>query len=150
MSYGGSVEQAIVLDYFNRIVAALEPLVGQFDRFGFPTMDLAEWLQLRMSEFLHEFAFECKHPAFHEEREWRIMFDGGDLRFRAAGNRLVPYTTLDMSSVSNPNLMPVREIVIGPCAEAFASERVLTYLAESLGYGHSGISFRTSHAPYRQ
>lgn len=149
MSYGGSAEEGIVLDYFGKIVAALAPLAGEFGRYGFPSMDLTEWLSLRMSEFLHEVAFECKHPAFHEEREWRILAGDGNLRFRASNNRVVPYKLLDMSSVDNPSMMPVKEIVIGPCANGIESERVLTYLADSLGYGHSGIHFRKSVAPYR-
>ena len=72
MSYGGSAEERIVLDYFSKIVASLGQLECAFDHYGFPSMDFAEWLRLRMSEFLYEVACECKHPAFHEEREWRL------------------------------------------------------------------------------
>lgn len=149
MIYGGNKEEQIVLDYFNKIVAALSSLTPGFDKYGFPTMDLEEWLRLRMSEFLHEVAFECKHPAFHEEREWRILGGTGDLRFRASNNRIVPYKLLDISSVDDASKAPIKEIVIGPCANPMESERALTYLADTLGYGHAGIKFRRSQAPYR-
>lgn len=149
MLYGGSVEEEIVVRYVDRVVAAIGKIEVGADRYGSGKMDLHSWLRLRTSEFFYELAFECKHPAFHEEREWRIMPRGGDLLFRASKGRLVPYQVLDMSSDSNPALMPVKEIVIGPCVSDFSTERVLTYLADRMGYGHLGIHFRRSQAPYR-
>lgn len=149
MLYRGDTEEGIVRRYYDQVVAALAALGGRLDRYGFPSMDLAEWLRLRMSEFLHEVAFESKHPAFSEEREWRILAETGDLQFRASNDRIVPYRLLDMSSADEPSLMPIREIVIGPCADRMESERALTYLAHAHGYGHSRIHFRRSAAPYR-
>jgi hypothetical protein len=150
MMYGGSVEEEIVLRYVDQVVEAIREIETEFDRFGYPQMSLSSWLRLRTSEFFYELAFECKHPAFNEEREWRILARGGEMLFRASSGKLVPYKTLDMTSISNPSLMPVKEIVIGPCTNSFEAERVLTYLADKLGYGHSGIRFRKSGAPCRR
>ncbi|UPJ39776.1 DUF2971 domain-containing protein [Bradyrhizobium sp. 40] len=150
MIYGGSVEERIVTKYFSDFASALAPFANRLQTFGWPEMSFDSWLQLRISEFLHEVAFECKHPAFHEEQEWRIIALQGEVRYRASANRLVPYRVLDMTSAQNEKLMPIEEIVIGPCAPAMESERVLTYLADSLGYGHAGIRFRRSNAPYRK
>ncbi|SFJ70305.1 Protein of unknown function [Bosea sp. OK403] len=149
MIYGGVAEEQIITDYFGKIVRALTPIEGAFARYGYPSMTFDAWLQLRMSEFLHEVAFECKHPAFHEEREWRILASGGDIRFRASNNRIAPYKSLDMSSSVTPSLMPVKQIVIGPRADKVESLKALTFLSDALGYGHSGIAIRYSSAPYR-
>lgn len=150
MMYGGSTEEEIVVRYLDQVVEAVREIETSPERYGYPSMSLNSWLRLRTSEFLHELAFECKHPAFHEEREWRILATGGELLFRASNGKLVPYKTLDMRSVSRPELMPVREVVIGPCTNAREAEKTLTYLADKLGYGHSGIRFRQSEAPYRR
>lgn len=150
MIYGGSKEEEIVLDYFSDVAAALAPHTASLDKLQFPSTRFDLWVQLRISEFLYEFSFECKHPAFHEEREWRIMAGKGPVLFRAGNNRLIPYRLLDMTSVDSETLMPIKEIVIGPCAHSMESERALTYIAESLGYGHGGIRFRKSTAPFRR
>lgn len=150
MIYGGSKEEGIILTYFADVAEALAPHAASLDRFGWPSTRFDHWVQLRISEFLHEFTLECKHPAFHEEREWRIMTTKGPLLFRAGGGRLIPYKKLDMTSVDADTLMPIEEIVIGPRAHPKESERALTYIADSLGYGHSGIRFRKSIAPYRR
>ncbi|MBR0706115.1 DUF2971 domain-containing protein [Bradyrhizobium liaoningense] len=150
MIYGGSAEEQIVTGYFSDFASALAPFASRLHTYGWPETTFESWVQLRISEFLHEVAFECKHPAFHEEREWRIMALRGEVRYRASANRLVPYRVLDMTSAQDEKLMPIEEIVIGPRAPAMESTRVLTYLADSLGYGHSGITFRRSSAPYRK
>jgi hypothetical protein len=91
MIYGGSIEQRIISEYMSDLAVALTPFADRLHTFGWPETSFDLWLQLRISEFLHEFAFECKHPAFHEEREWRIMAAGSELRYRASANRLIPY-----------------------------------------------------------
>ena len=150
MVYGGSDEETIVSRFFSDFAEALVPFADQLETFSWKETSFDSWVQLRIREFLHEFTFECKHPAFHEEREWRIMVHAGELKYRSTNNRLVPYRLLDMTGTRDSRLMPIKEIVIGPCAPAMETERVLTYLAESLGHGHAGIEFRRSISPYRK
>ncbi len=85
-----------------------------------------------------------KHPAFEEEREWRLVVEqpGTDpLGFRDGTIGLSPYTQVLWSPSA------VRELVIGPTAhpaqQHSAARRLLTR------HGLSAVRLRLSDAPYR-
>ena len=107
------------------------------------------WLSVRLGECLTELAFYSKHDSFKEEDEWRIYASSADLEFRVSQGRIIPYTTVDMSSRKDEELMPIEEIILGPRNNRLDAERVLMYMASEYGYGHGGISIYPSKAPYR-
>jgi hypothetical protein len=70
-----------------------------------------------------------KHPAFHEEKEYRIVFirdpfpdpptEPRPVRFRPRGGLLVPYVAVDISPNvgDHQDVLPIADIVIGPRLE---------------------------------
>lgn len=92
-----------------------------------------------------------KHPAFVDEREWRLVRIGlqdgisGALQFRLASSHLVPYVEWSVAAGFGQRLL--KEIVIGPSPhfaidaasiEHFLSQRVAT-----------GVIVRSSTVPFR-
>ncbi len=151
--YGGMEEQQLLDQLFLGFAERIQPYLDQLDSTGW-TSDhgdqiLREWLSVRMSECLGELTMECKHSSFAEEQEWRIYAAPSQMQFRVSGGRIVPFKQIDMSSATNPNLMPITRIVVGPKADWRATERVLMYIADQYGYGHSGLNLTRSSAPYR-
>ncbi|MCG8691155.1 MAG: DUF2971 domain-containing protein [Minwuiales bacterium] len=106
-----------------------------------------------------------KHPAFADEREFRIVhseyphvyksmpfLDRAPYRFRESTGIIVPYvTTRDLAdsdvSTKYPEQLPIREIVIGPGADADSLERGINALLKVKGYQE--VVVRRSTAPLR-
>jgi len=146
-------------------VALLDDLVDEllqnFTRLADPYLDASDatgwrggsttrdYMSVRLSECLMDLAFESKHPSFVTEREWRVYCENGPILFRARQGQIVPYRELDITSNERPDLIAVEEIVMGPRLTPLDTERVLTYIADTYGYGHAGIQFLSSRAPYR-
>lgn len=102
-----------------------------------------------------------KHPAFSEEREWRLVHDGppkhltgedGDeivdhesYDVRIVGDRLVPYRTLSIGTATSH---PFKEIVVGPRHD-FESTRNALRLALLKWKVKDPIQITPSTAPYR-
>ena len=107
------------------------------------------WLSVRLGECLSVLAFQSKDDSFKEEDEWRLYASSEKFEFRVSNGKIVPYTTVDMSSREDNQLMPVREIILGPRNDRLDTERVLMYMASEYGYGHGGIEIYPSKAPYR-
>jgi len=153
MVYSGEDEQRLLDSLFEGLGAILKPHIRLFgpstERLSNTTAHPRTWLSVRLSEALYELTIQCKHHSFREEKEWRIQPAATSTQFRISRGRLVPYTVLDMTSTSSDRLMPIEEIVIGPKANRLDTERVLMYLGEEYGYGHSGFKISQSEAPYR-
>lgn len=107
------------------------------------------WLSVRLGECLNELAFQSKDDSFKEEDEWRLYVPSRKFEFRVSNANIVPYTTVDVSSPKEKELMPIQEIILGPRNDRLDTERVLMYMADEYGYGHAGINIRPSKAPYR-
>ena len=103
----------------------------------------------RLELLLMELAPTFKDPSFAEEREWRLLTvpqDFRTMRYRAAGNLVVPYATLTLAST--PSEMPIVEVVVGPSLnQSLLRLGVMAYRAS----GRCAIaSVRESSIPYRQ
>lgn len=102
----------------------------------------------------------CKNPAFHEEKEWRIVYRpmiwrnqnglsvlGGndEIAFRTSGRNLVPYFKLQFSEKCQQ--VPIDEIVLGPKQNVTKDLDVLAWYLEQneLAVRH----LRQSAATYR-
>jgi hypothetical protein len=153
MVYSGQDEQSLVDELFEGLGAIIKPYLPIFgapgEKLSYDSSQPRTWLSVRLSEALYELTVQCKHHSFQEEKEWRIRAVPNSTQFRSSRGRIVPYTVLDMTSSKNDNLMPIEKIVIGPKAHRLDTERVLMYLGEEYGYGHSGFEIFQSDAPYR-
>ena len=98
--------------------------------------------------------FMMKNPAFSDEKEWRVMaflvskpgeidLDQMQLcRFRAAGDRVIPYVDVDLSLVKED---VIEEVLLGP--KNITPERYLSGLLENSGF--KNVRIRRSEASYR-
>jgi hypothetical protein len=87
-----------------------------------------------------ELATWCKHPAFAEEQEWRIVYlrstDARPIPVRHRANRglLVPYVELALPNTvsGNHDHLPVTEINCGPSAEPVLKQQGVRSLLSSM------------------
>lgn len=102
-----------------------------------------------------EVAAWCKHPAFEEEREWRIVYQRTTdsaplgLRFRPKMGFLVPYVELALPEPTGvgAGIMPVRHINHGPSSDPRSREGVRMFLESQSHY--SEVEVMGSLAPLR-
>lgn len=104
-----------------------------------------------------------KHPAFKDEKEFRLVYSEYDYllaslkkdrispRFRIANGSIVPYiTTRDTVRLglrdSYPELLPLKEVIIGPSNTDTLYKGVKEYLLEN---GYSDVRVEMSKAPLR-
>jgi Protein of unknown function (DUF2971) len=93
------------------------------------------WRHAFWQEFL-VLAARIKHPAFDEEREWRLIYDARITpivkpRYRPTRSQLVPYITipLDVSQEATP----IRRVIVGPNPDTYLANVTLNhFLAFSL------------------
>lgn len=101
-----------------------------------------------------------KHPAFADEREFRIVhvespamlqspsYKQAPHRFRQSGGVLVPYvTTRDLAENHYPDKIPLEKVVIGPSPHAEVLQRGVEELLSTHGY--DTVQVRRSTAPLR-
>ena len=86
------------------------------------------------SRFLSAF----KHPAFSEEREWRLMsrINPKTVQFRPRGNILIPYIELDVTSqqLTNTGKIPLTKIIHGPTLHSDTTKYSVRRLLDESSY----------------
>lgn len=90
-----------------------------------------------------------KHPAFREEREWRLTLPENfatETHHRPGQSMLIPYCHIPLTSTTN-KLNCIREIVIGPGPHPELSEKSLQSLLKTIGLDR--VQIRQSQVPYR-
>jgi hypothetical protein len=97
---------------------------------------------------LSSLAPALKHPAFSEEKEWRLVCwkSMGDAEYRIARSMLVPY--LPVPFITTNNFLPITDIIIGPTPhpdlDAFALGSLLAkHNATEVAVTPSVIPYRT-------
>ncbi|HUY24964.1 MAG TPA: DUF2971 domain-containing protein, partial [Candidatus Saccharimonadales bacterium] len=103
-----------------------------------------------------EVAAWCKHPAFEEEREWRIVYQRAtdatplDLKFRPTEGFFVPYVELELPEPTGvrAGTLPARHINHGPSRDGARTRVGLDQLLRSLP-DFADIEVRGSLAPLR-
>lgn len=95
---------------------------------------------------------QLKHEAFKEEREYRLIYAGGDghlisTRARAAG--LVPFVNFAVNLPEDGKRPDetLAEVVVGPGADQYGQVAAVRDFLQAKGYGR--VPVRTSEAPYR-
>lgn len=102
-------------------------------------------------DFFMEFsrlASVFKHPAFHEECEWRIISDlipSNRLAFMVRNSIFLPYFEINFGEI---NPFPIDEIIIGPAPEQSLAR--LSLIQFLINMGLQGISIKESSTPYRK
>jgi hypothetical protein len=103
-----------------------------------------------------EIANWCKHPAFAEEREWRLAYLRAEdpeplhLEHRTATGRLMPYVELEVPRRVGlrPDVLPITHIRCGPSPEPEIKRRGVLSLLEAVDrYGD--VTVEVSPTPAR-
>lgn len=99
-------------------------------------------------------AARCKNPFFHEEQEFRLIYDPsvdltspkmGQRQFRPRGDMLVPYYALPLPADTHVFC----RIVFGPKSAYKHNEKVARALLSEGGFKLEGIDFCHSEGTYR-
>jgi hypothetical protein len=93
-----------------------------------------------------------KDPAFHEEKEWRLVLPvlkektklQNPRRFRPGSTTLIPYIQYPLLRKSDQKL-PLVDLILGPGSDAHAGEAALSFLRDQ----HLDVTPRESKVPYR-
>ncbi len=95
-----------------------------------------------------------KHPAFKDEREWRIIYLGGENKVRASSSTIIPYTCMYFSppiTHGQPSgkrfYKEIASVVIGPCPHPALVARSVKGALEQAGCFLPDVS--NSKVPYR-
>jgi hypothetical protein len=96
-----------------------------------------------------------KHPAFREEKEWRLVarpWSGatnakktGNLKFKSSRGMLTPY--LELSPKEDKSLLPIVSVRYGPTLEKRRAENTLSLFLKQLGY--TNVHLHGSEIPVR-
>jgi len=108
-------------------------------------------------EFL-QLAARIKHPAFEEEKEWRIIsevktYDDRQVAFRPGDSMILPYFKVCLAESSER--LPISKIFVGPTPHGALSEESVFGLLYNVGHFENefdleSIDFiESSSAPYR-
>jgi len=108
-----------------------------------------------------QFALTTKNPAFKEEQEWRIIWlpsgnpaaNSGDaelssMKFRVRQGRVIPYYEL-RCRLTPHDVMPIREIVLGPKNPHRDGINAIEQLLAANGHNLANIKVWASKATYR-
>ncbi|QHC73791.1 DUF2971 domain-containing protein [Rathayibacter sp. VKM Ac-2805] len=121
---------------------ALRPIVVDAVRRAGRGMDFEEIL----IDDLSEYATYCKHPAFAEEKEWRLisMRDDSGIKTRVTSRGLVPYREFMFTDVPGDDT-PVSSILVGPGGDDDSKVAVRYMLRD-----RTSTEVCLSDVPYRQ
>lgn len=154
----GLIETA--LDEFSALLVRVAPL------YSGAKLDLAiRHISGTVSDFFREYSYCFKHPAFSEEREWRLVrriaqrdvvpdfMSIKHLDFREAGGLVAPYVSQDVR-VDTPNVsdtnsemrLPLGAIKCGPMLDPVLAADSIRLLLRKLGYAET-IEIDSSTAP---
>lgn len=117
-------------------------------------------LAQRAAAALFRFALRLKHPAFREEREWRIIYVRRyswkdrqqprlEIKHRSSRFGIVPYVELDLTIKTDDfdDVIPVIEAYHAPSERPQLARGGLRSLLDTLGY--EGTTIRGAKAPIR-
>jgi len=96
-------------------------------------------------------AAAIKHPAFSEEREWRLLGvcrDRDKMHFRAGSSSLIRYIKLTWGGNTQAHkVQPIRSVTIGPCPDPDLTKKSVRQLLDASGT--EGAQVKVSEIPFR-
>ena len=133
-----------------------EHLVKEFEKILLPITELAKNESqktddkiLRLYIEMFNLILRCKHSAFDEEEEFRIVHLVSNeilekvMKFRTSKNKIIPYIEIDF------NASLIEELIIGPCSNPRILKRDIHILCKQKGISPeillSGIPLRVFH-----
>ena len=128
----------------HRVLAeVIENFEEVFREFAPKSVDEFNPVILKMALILFNTFFYFKHPAFHQENEWRILKINPQekVQFWLRGADLVPYVPLKFE----PDL--VKTILHGPGLTSGINDSSIRRLADTLGFAH--VNVEKSDIPLR-
>ena len=105
------------------------------------------------ADAIHFFIPTFKNADFSEEQERRLIFTPSEdceipPRYRTRGSMLVPfYSVRDLTGLDEPELLPLREVTIGPSVRKELNAESAAMLLTQHGYDRVTVSM--SDTPYR-
>jgi hypothetical protein len=144
-----------------RLLGAIKETLAEFSSADRAT--LAGFKQRITGQALYsltECSFCFKHPAFEEEREWRVVVlihrdsapgDGARASlFRATHTGLLPYTSIRLAERGLPTSeRAISEVVIGPGRHPDLAAKAAERLLKSAGHPNAGSMVQHSAVPLR-
>lgn len=110
-------------------------------------------LDQALSRTINELCSELKHPAFQDEREWRIVANGharSQIEFRIAGDhQIVPYLRVALPRRSQQSSLT--RVIAGPKRRLQGAAAVGGYMDPGLDMliARRGLEWHPSTIPYR-
>lgn len=104
---------------------------------------------LYLSRILVQLTLLFKDSAFKNEEEWRVVKTRGsqeavgkkaveNVSFRTSSSKLIPYLELDFSSREHPEVIPLKELILGPKHRNTNALSSLKMFLLRLGYNQYG------------
>ena len=89
-----------------------------------------------------------KHPAFKEEKEWRLIYPDTSIwddrvKYRDGGKLIVPYLRLESDGAP----LPIEKVIIGPTPHGEIEARTLSGLLTVHGLAEASVEH--SEVPFR-
>lgn len=123
----------------------IETTIGRLNELSAP-MTRADDVEFLLRYAMVELACRLKHPAFREEGEWRSIIDASNydsqelIRFPSPDSGPArPFVELIRGSVDS-RLLPISEIIVGPCRDQPASVATAQELLDRFGYRNANLS----------
>lgn len=118
--------------------------------------DVLDDVVASLVDALGEVALAFKHPAFSEEKEWRLgYYPATDpvpspVEHRVASGLLVPYVALPAHATvgSRPDMLPIFRVECGPHPDPARKRRGVEALIDQLGLS-SSVTVTSSASPAR-
>lgn len=123
--------------------AGVDEIAGKFaDQYLKPTLTENEWAWPTLVSIG---AARLKHPAFCEEREWRILYqvDSPALQYRIRNSMMVPYVELPLNDFSSL----LGKIIVGPSPHVEETTNSIQSLMRERGI--TGVDVAPTGVPYR-
>ena len=134
------------IDRFEEVVKNIEANPSVLAAFGAPMVESTLRLALNFS------VLSTKHPAFEEEREWRVVYNPADF----GDSPLIPFEAEIISGVAQivcklplGDMNVIRRIIIGPCNDALTMQHAFTRLLYDAGVQDAAIRVVRSDIPLR-
>ncbi len=144
--YDGRQQRRLVAAVIKRVTATLKESGSEDD-------DILDKISRFAADLLHDCMAVFKHPAFAEEKEWRLVVwqrldspTNPRLKFRATRSFLVPYVDLHLRASGSHAKLPIETVVLGPRLHKRLSDAAVLAAQDRFGYG-SGVSI--SDTPLR-
>jgi hypothetical protein len=113
-----------------------------------PEEDLSEaidWIVTILRRLVAEFSPVIKHPAYSDEREWRILSIGEPRNVRVVKGNFVQYKIINLNV---DNRHPFREIKLGPGNNPIIEQNSVKLLLNNLGLA-TEVKISKSNIPIR-